>query len=348
MRILIIKASALGDIIHALPVLDYLQQVEPGVEIDWVVEEPFRDILEGHPQLSQLHVVRTRAWRKAPLAARTRQEIAKLRATLRGRRYDLVFDIQGNIKSGLIARLTGTRDLIGFSWKSVREKPNLLFTTRHLPMQHQDYHATDKYLRLVSTHFDRDFSDMDLTTTIATDPEDDAAADALLKSLGDGRVFLFHCGTSWQTKLWAEDLWIELGRELLTIFPAASFLLSWGSEKEQQTATTVAKGIGISAQVLKRHRLKGLAALMKRVDLVVAPDTGPVHIAAAVNTPTVSFFRSTDGKRTGPRGKRNMTIQSPLSCTRCARKECIRDRECQHSIKVKTMVQAISENLEMT
>jgi lipopolysaccharide heptosyltransferase I len=345
MRVLIIKASALGDVIHALPVLDYLHQVSAAVEVDWVVEEQFREILEGHPQLGLLHVVRTRAWRKAPLAAATRREVAELRARLRERHYDLVFDIQGNVKSGLIAWLSGAANRIGFARDAVREAPNLLFTTRQIPLRRQDYHVTDKYLRLVSVPFGRDFATLELRSTIATRPEDDAAAEALLLTLGDGLVFLCHCGTSWRTKLWAEERWVELGLALQAAYPDVSLLLTWGSEAERQTAVVVAKGIGGGARVLDRYPLKGLAALMKRVDLVVAGDTGPLHIAAAVGTPTVSFFRATDAKLTGPRGENHVAIQAPLDCTRCARKECARDRECRESITVPMVMAGIGKVL---
>lgn len=345
MRVLIVKTSALGDIIHALPLLDYLHQVAPGIEVDWVVEEPFREILAGHPQLAMLHTIRTKAWRRAPLGAATRREIGAVRAALQERAYDLVFDVQGNVKSGLIAWLSGCADRVGFARDVVREAPNLLFTTRQVPLRRQDYHVTDKYLRLVSVPFGRDFAGMELKTTIATGAEDDAAADALLLTLGDGLVFLFHCGTSWRTKLWAEERWIELGQAILAEFPDASLLLSWGNETERQTALAVAHGVGGGARVLDRYPLKGLAAVMKRVDLVVAGDTGPLHIAAAVGTPTVSFFRATDGKLTGPRGSSHVTIQSPLSCTRCARKECDRDEECRESITVEMVMAGIAKVL---
>lgn len=341
MRVLIVKTSALGDIIHALPVLDYLHQVSPGIEVDWVVEEPFREILVGHPQLAMLHTVRTKAWRKAPFAAATRREIGAVRRALQERAYDLVFDIQGNVKSGLIAWSSGCSDRVGFARDVVRETPNLLFTTRQVPLRRQDYHVTDKYLRLVSVPFGRDFNGMALKSTIATRPEDDAAAEVLLLTLGDGLVFLFHCGTSWRTKLWAETNWSELGRMLREEFPDCSILLSWGSEAERQSALAVAQGIGTGARVLDRFTLTGLAALLKRVDLAVAPDTGPLHIAAAVGTPTVSFFRATNGKLTGPRGSNHVVIQSPLSCTRCARKECDRDAECRESITVQMVINGI-------
>src|SRR5512135_1580278 len=106
-RVLIVKMSALGDIIHALPVLDYLHTVSPGIEVDWVVEEPFREVLEGNPLISRIHSVRTKVWRKHPLAGATRREVGALKQALRARNYDLVFDIQGNLKSGLVCWLTG-------------------------------------------------------------------------------------------------------------------------------------------------------------------------------------------------------------------------------------------------
>src|SRR5512144_2689520 len=98
-RVLIVKMSALGDIIHALPVLDYLHQVSPGIEVDWVVEEPFRDVLEGNPLISRIHTVRTKVWRKSPLALTTLREVRALKKGLREREFDLLFDIQGNLKS---------------------------------------------------------------------------------------------------------------------------------------------------------------------------------------------------------------------------------------------------------
>jgi heptosyltransferase-1 len=341
MRVLIVKTSALGDVIHALPVLDYLHQVSPGIEVDWVVEEPFRDVLTDNPLLARLHLVRTRAWRHRPLAIRTRREIAELRRGLRERRYDMVFDIQGNLKSGLIDWLTGAPHRIGFDRAVVRELPNLWFTTRQVPIRRQDYHVTDKYLRVVSVPFGKDFGQLALKTTIATTPADEAEAEALMLTLGEGLVFLFHCGTSWQTKHWAEERWVELGRALLADHPDGSILLTWGSDAERRAATAVAQGIGAGARLVDRSPLKGLAALLKRVDLVVAPDTGPLHIAAAVGTPTVSFYRATDGRLTGPRGAHHVTIQAPLSCTRCARRECPRDRECRLSIGVDQVLAGI-------
>jgi heptosyltransferase-1 len=341
MRVLIVKVSALGDIIHALPVLDYLHRVMPGIETDWVVEEPFRDVLEGNPLVSRLHMVQTRVWRKRPLAAATRREIGELKTALRERAYDLVFDIQGNLKSGMICWLSGTGNRIGFTREYLQESVNLLFTTRQIPPRPRDYHITDQCLRLVSAPFGRDFKEMELRSDIYTSPEDDAAAETLLSTLADGLVFLFHYGTTWQTKFWFEAGWIELGKTLLDRFPESSILLSWGNEAERQTVTAMAAAIGTGARVIDRYPLKGFTALLKKVDLVVGGDTGPVHIAAAVGTPTVSLYRSSDGRRSGPRGKRHVIIQSPLPCAGCFRTRCDQDAECRESITVKAVLQGI-------
>jgi len=345
MRVLIVKASALGDIIHALPVLDYLHQAVPGIEIDWVVEEPFRQILAGNPLLSEIHVVRTKVWRKQPFAAATWREIGALQQALREREYDLVLDIQGNLKSGVISWLTGCQDRIGFERADLQESVNALFTTRRIPLRREDYHITDKYLRLVSVPFARNFREMQLASTIQTSPEDDANAEVLLATLSDGLVFLFQYGTTWQTKYWSEQGWIALGKAVLDRYSDATILFPWGNESERLAASRISAGIGQGSRVLERYTLKGLTAILKKVDLVVGGDTGPVQLAAAVGTPTVSFYRASDGKRSGPRGERHVVVQSPMHCTRCFRTRCDKDDQCRDTIKVEMLLAGIEKLL---
>lgn len=345
MRVLVVKTSALGDIVHALPVLDYLHQVAPGVEIDWVVEEAFLDILSGNPLISGIFTVRTKSWRKQPFSRQTWQEVSALRAKLLERRYDLVFDIQGNLKSGLIARFSGCNRRYGFDRDGVRELPNLYCISNHVPLRKQDYHVTDRSLRVVSVPFGKDYTGMRLAGDIQTSGEDDGTAEVFLATLSDGLVFMFHNGTTWKTKLWHEEGWIELGRELQSAYPDATILLSWGSEQERQVAERIAVGIGHQARLLPRMSIKGFAAVLKKVDLMVGGDTGPIHIAAAVGTPTVSFYRATDGKRNGPRGELHRTVQSPLHCSRCLNKECDKDEACRASIKAQALLSAINELL---
>jgi heptosyltransferase-1 len=180
---------------------------------------------------------------------------------------------------------------------------------------------------------------------IFTNAEDDAAADTLLSTLGEGLVFLFHYGTTWQTKFWSEANWIALAKTVLGTFRDSTVLFSWGNNDEKEAVTRITSAVGTGARILNRYPLKGLIALLKKVDLVVAGDTGPVHLAAAVGTPTVSFYRSSDGKRSGPRGGQHVIIQSPLHCTACFRTTCDKDAICRESIKVEAVMKGIEKIL---
>ena len=346
MKVLIVKTSALGDIIHALPVLDYLHRAMPGVEIDWVVEEPFKEVLEGHPHIARLHTVRTKIWRKHPFASETRRELSALKKEMRERAYDLVLDIQGNLKSGFVSWLSHCDDRVGFARDSVRESINLLFTTRQIPLRRDDFHVTERYLRLASVPFGKDYRKWnDLSGGIFTSASDNAPAEALMSTLGNGLVFLFHCGTSWQTKMWKEEGWIDLGQRLLATHPESSLLFSWGSDSEREMVLRISRAIGAGARLLQRYSLKELVGLLKKVDLVIAGDTGPLHMAAAVGTPTVSFYRATDGKLNGPRGSNHVIVQSPLPCTKCLLKACDREDECRGSITAEALFNGVAKVL---
>lgn len=340
MRVLIIKTSALGDIVHALPVLDFLHKAAPGIEIDWVVEERFADILSGNPLISQLFTVDTKKWRRSLLSPSTWRAIFSLKSQLIARHYSIAFDIQGNIKSGLITKYSGCSRRYGFDEDAVREAANLRFTTNQVPLRKLDYHVTDRSLRVVTVPFGKDYAGMQLATDIATSAADDQAAEFFLSTLLDGLVFLFHPGTTWKTKLWDEKGWVGLGKELIELFPDATIIVSWGGEQEKRVAEAIANGIGRQTKLLPQLSIKEFTAVIKKVDLMFGGDTGPIHIAAAVGTPTVSFYRATDGSRNGPRGDIHRTVQSSLSCTKCLHRECDKDASCRESITVKDMLAA--------
>lgn len=344
-RILIVEMSPLEDVINALPVLDYLHASVPGIEVDWVVEEENRDVLEGNPLVHRLHLIRTRAWSRDPLSDTTRSEIEAVRRDLREASYYLAFDLQGDIKSGIITWLSGAPRRYGFDRDGVRKSFNLLFTTNQVPLRRQDYHISHRSLRVVSVPLGRDYTGMTIGSDIFTSPDDDAAAEALLATLDDGLVFLFHNGAIWTTKLWHEEGWIGLGEKVLGRYRDSTILLSWGNEQEKKAAEAIAAGIGQGVRVLPKLSIKGLCALLKKVDVVVGGDTGPIQMAAAVGTPTVSFYRSTDGSRNGPRGDQHVVIQSPVDCTACLRTSCDKDAPCRTSITVDSLMAGIEKLL---
>ena len=343
MRILIIKTSALGDIIHALPLLDYLHQVAPGVRIDWVVEEAFSELLSGNPLVERLIPVAFKRWRKAPFARSTWREVAAFRKIIQEQEYDFVFDIQGNTKSGLVCWLADSQRKIGFSRAHMQERLNGLFTDQKVAPYPDDRHATVRYLRVISAPFGVDPSGLTLTTDIHTAGDDEAVGQIVAQAAGP--LLLLHTGTTWQTKLWHEAGWIALARILLARYPAATLLLSWGSPSEHESALRIVQQVGSQARVLERLSLKRFAALLKRVDVAVGGDTGPVHLAAVVGTATVSFYRCTDGSMNGPRGAQHLIVQSPLPCTKCLKKSCERNQECIGSITPEAIAAGVAKIL---
>ncbi|MDD2308841.1 MAG: lipopolysaccharide heptosyltransferase I [Desulfuromonadaceae bacterium] len=346
MRILIVKISAMGDVLHALPVLDYLKQASPGCEIDWVVEAAFADLLSGNPLISRIHIVRFKKWKKNPFSLTTIKEILAVRTELAKRNYDLVIDIQGNIKSGMVAWLSGCRRRVGFSRAAAQESLNALFTNQRIASNPEDSHITDQYLRIAEASFDLKFSGMQLQTDVYTPPEDDLEADELVKHYrASGPLFLIHTGTTWQTKFWHEPGWIELGRRIITSFPGAVLLFSWGNEDERSATERITAALGSQAVQLEKLSIMSLAALVKRVNLVMGGDTGIIHLAAAVGTPTVSYYRASDGLRSGPRGAQHAVVQTPMPCARCFRTRCEKDEECRDSITPELLMQAIRKIL---
>lgn len=255
----------------------------------------------------------------------------------------MVFDIQGNLKSGIIARLTGGEKRFGFTKDFLQESVNALFTNFKIAPRKQDDNANTRYLRVVSAAFKQEYSSMDLAADIYTGPFENAAADKLIKYCNSKPVFLFHCGTTWQTKFWSEDGWIELGKAIHSKFPESMILLSWGNDSEKSSAERVAAGIGGKIRILDRYSLKGIAAIIKKVDAVIGGDTGMTHLAATVGTPTVSYYRASDGSISGPRGPKHIIVQSPLACTRCFRTSCDQDSECRNSITSEAILGGIEK-----
>ncbi|HIJ88076.1 MAG TPA: lipopolysaccharide heptosyltransferase I [Desulfuromonadales bacterium] len=342
MRILIVKISAMGDILHALPVLDYLKQASPGCEIDWIVEEAFADLLRGNPLISQIHSVRFKSWKRAPFALTTIREILAVRRGLTQRSYDLVIDIQGNIKSGIVAWLSGCCQRVGFSRTAAQESLNALFINREIATKPEDLHITDQYLRIAEASFDLPFSGLQLHTNVCATHEEERAAETLVKSYCTGYpLILIHTGTTWQTKFWHEAGWIELGRKIFSAFPDAVLLFSWGNESERSAVERITNALGRQSVQLEKLSIMRLAALVKKVNLVIGGDTGIVHLAAAAGTATVSYYRASNGRRSGPRGEKHAIIQAPMPCTHCFRTRCEKDEECRESITSDVLLQAM-------
>lgn len=340
-RILLVKPSALGDVIHTLPVAATLRRRYPNIRLDWLVEEEAADLVRGHPALSGVVVSGRRRWLRQfqnPVQIpRTLGEVGRFAVDLRRRRYDAVLDLQGLFKSALYVLATGASIRVGFA-EGREGAPRVL--THRVVAPPQPVHAVERYLALAAavdaTEPVREFH-------IALGPEDLAAARSRFAAIPRPRVVL-HPAARWRTKLWEVERWRELTASLLA---EGMGVILTGSRQDEALAARIVNGLNPPPQSLVgRLTLKELVAVLRDVELMITVDSGPMHIAAAVGTPVVALFGPTDPLRTGPLGP-GTVLRRELSCSPCLRRRCqIADTyRCMRDLGVAEVLQASRELL---
>lgn len=277
--ILVVRPSSLGDVVHALALVADARAAHPGLAVDWVAEEAFVDLPALCPGVRSVLPLGLRRWKRAPLAPSSWRELAAFRARLRSERYDAVLDLQEQVKGGIVARMArGTRH--GFDRASIREPLATLFDDVHHPVP-RGLHFATRCRRLAAAALGHDASGPPTWDLRAPLPPDLPTAPF---------VVAVHA-TSRASKLWPEAQW----RALLQRFAADGLgvMLPWGSDDERQRSERLAAGVP-GARVPPRQGLAALAGLLSRAALVVGVDTGLVHLAAALRTPTLALFTATD------------------------------------------------------
>ncbi len=339
MKVLMIKVSALGDIIHVLPVAAYLKNCPEVRELHWLVEEPFAGFLTGQPLIDKIQCISTKKWRQQGVPASLKGVLATIRR-LRREKYDLVLDLQGNSKSGMFTRFSGAPLRFGFDAQGVREWPNIIATNRHVTLAKTVTHIIDKNLALASNAFPGG-PPAPLQGPLLADSRLLKQVKEKLSAIRteEGPLVIFHYGTTWETKLWSIDAWIELARSLWET-KAIPPLLTWGNEEELEAVKRIASACPHTI-VWPRGNLEELMALLKMADLVIGGDTGPIHIAAALGTSTISYYRATDHRRNGPRGEKHTCFQSTMDCSPCLLRTCPQDEQCRYSIPAEKILEAV-------
>lgn len=285
--VLVVRPSSLGDVVHALAVVADLERARPGLPIDWVAEEAFVPLVRLDPGIRRVVPLALRRWRHAPFAAATWREIAAFRDDLARERYDAVVDLQEQIKGAVIARLArGPRH--GPDGRGTREPLATLLHDVHHPLPPRQ-HFENRCRQLVAAALGYTVTGPPRFRLVTAPPPPGLAVPAAPHAL------LVH-GTSRDDKLWPEPDWRALAAALGR--GGMATLLPWGSDEEQRRARRIADGID-GAVVLPRLDLPALAGLIRGAALVVGVDTGLVHLAAALGTPTVALFVATDPAQAG-------------------------------------------------
>jgi heptosyltransferase I len=288
-RVLVIKTSSLGDVVHTLPALTDARRAIPDIQFDWVVEEGFAEIPAWHPAVAQVIPVAIRRWRKHPLQTLRSGEWKRFKARLRETRYDLVIDAQGLLKSAWLTRYVKA-PVAGFDRDSVREPLASRFYERCYEVS-REQHALERVRHLFAQALG--YSKPDVAADYGLDRSQ-------LATSGEQPYLLFLHGTTWPSKHWPERYWRELA-ERMSEFGWA-IRLPWGSPAEKSRAERIADGLaGVS--VLPRLNLGGIAKVVAGARACVAVDTGLGHLAAALDVPSISLYGPTLPGRVGAYGR---------------------------------------------
>jgi len=288
-RVLLIKTSSLGDVVHTLPALTDAQRAIPGIQFDWVVEEGFAEIPAWHPAVAQVIPVAIRRWRKNLWQTLRSGEWRRFKARLRETRYDLVIDAQGLLKSAWLTRYVKA-PVAGLDRDSAREPLASRFYDRRYAVP-RDQHALERVRQLFAQTLG-----YELPQGIGNYGLDRAQ----LATPGEEPYLLFLHGTTWPSKHWPEAYWRELV-ERMSAFGWA-IRLPWGNAEEKARAERIAEGIA-GASVLPRLNLGGVAKVVAGARACVAVDTGLGHLAAALDVPCISLYGPTLPGRVGAYGR---------------------------------------------
>jgi lipopolysaccharide heptosyltransferase I len=332
-RILIIKPSSPGDIIHALPVLHGLRHRYPAAHIAWLVATPFAELIEVDPALNEVIRFDRKRFGFLGRSLRITGEFLAFLKGLRERDFELVIDLQGLFRSGFLAMATGARTRIGFA--DAREMAWMFYTDR-IPRQEADAHAADRNYA-VGRMLGFDGAALDFSIPLAEADHD--AARALLRESGidAGRPFaVLVPGTRWETKRWPADRFGQVARELRDRRGICSVLVG-GRDDIPAGEVAVAASEGAAINLCGRTTLRQVAALIEAASLVVTADSTPMHLAAALKRPLVALFGPTNPRRTGPYGRLDDVVRLDLECSPCyLRKlsQCPYGHECMQQLGV--------------
>ena len=340
MRILVVRLSSLGDVVHAIPVVAALRRAFPDARIDWLVDERYRDLVELVPVVDHRLVVSPRT---------SVSGLPTVVRALRAGGYDVAIDLQGLIKSAVLARMSGARRVIGFGRGQLREPMAGWFYTE-TSLEEGSTHVIEKNLALLAR--------LDVSAQPWEFPIDEAPSSALERTRdalgpdGDSRFALLNAGAAWASKRWDPERFGELAARLQAEEGLRSAVI-WGPD-ERSRAERVVAASEAAAVLTPPTTIPDIVSLARAAEVMISGDTGPLHLAAAVGTPVVGVFGPSDPGRNGPWSTSDVVVSRFGECQcRQARPEargvvvrrCVQSSSCLASISVDDVARAVSHRL---
>jgi len=350
-KILIIRLSAVGDVVRTLPALRAIREKFPSAYIAWLVEEKASGILEGNPDLDRIIIFPRKKIVKGflnPLTSLpTLIEPVRFIKELRGMKFDLVLDFHGIFKSGLISFLSGASHRVGFSRGFCKES-NYIFNNHHVHLKDKSLNRIEKNLALISA---LGIEPIELDPVIPLTQDDRKKIDNFfLQNMAviHHPLIAIHPGTSPNTlyKRWDEERYVQLANTLIEDYHAR-IILTWGPG-ELSTVEEIAHQMKYRPLIAcQTDNLQQLAEIFRRCDLYIGSDTGPMHIAASVKTPVIAIFGPTDHVVNAPsKRNRNIIIRRDLPCSPCREYQCA-SRACMKAIDSDEVLKAAIELLNL-
>jgi heptosyltransferase I len=357
-KILLIKLSAVGDVVHTIPVLNKLRRRYPAAQLDWLVTPAIAELLRHNPTITNIVEFDREEW-SAPWRLTPFVSYVRLAARLRATGYDLVVDMHGQFRTALLAFATRAPVRIGFdrprarvwdasartlpalarkhAWQGAREGSWLVYT-HHIPVPTLERHAVDRYLE-VGKLLGLGEGPADFSFPIP--PSATARVDALLGRHGVGQDHLLTLapGTVWETKHWGSDKFAEVARHFLQKGFAVALI---GSRRERAVTEEVARLAPGAVNIAGETTLSEVAALIRRSTICVTNDSGPMHLAVALDRPVVSIFGPTDPIWIGPYHRQDAVLQAGVPCAPCYLRQlsrCPNQHACMHDVSARAVVE---------
>lgn len=337
MRILIVKTSSLGDIVHAFSALAWLRQQFPEAQIDWVVEQPFAELVEAHPAVNRVIQVQTKKWRRSLVYRSTWRELAVFKQQLQSQTYDVIFDLQGNTKSGLITKTAKAKDKVGFSLKNSFEWPNRLFIT-HAYAIPKENNVREETLFLVKNYFKEKAKAEELVIDLKMSNSQQVQFNSFWEKLSSfPRPYVMVCpGSAWPNKQMTDEALIVF-LKLLQRRDPCTYLFIYGNESERLGAEKLQREFTGHALVVDKLPLPALQNVMSRIDLVIAMDSLPLHLAGITQVPTFSIFGASLAAKYQPLGPQHRSFQGPCPYGQSFDRRCPKLRTCQTGACIRSL-----------